>query len=68
MQELKQCYVTDEQNRRIAVQLDIETFERLEVIIEDYGLARLMEEHDDEDETLGLSEAKAYYESLEKVP
>ena len=68
MQELKKCYVTDEQNRRIAVQLDIETFERLEVIIEDYGLARLMEEHDDEDETLGLSEAKAYYESLEKVP
>ena len=68
MQELKKCYVTDEQNRRIAVQLDIETFERLEVIIEDYGLARLMEEHDDEDETLELSEAKTYYASLEKVP
>ena len=66
MQELKKRYVTDEQNRRIAVQLDIETFERLEAVIEDYGLAKLIEENDDE--TLGLSEAKAYYESLEKAP
>ena len=66
MQEPKKRYVTDEQNRRIAVQLDIETFERLEAVIEDYGLAKLIEENDDE--TLGLSEAKAYYESLEKAP
>ncbi len=67
MQELKKRYVTDEQNQRVAVQLDIETFERLEAIVEDYGLAKLMEE-DDEDETLELSEAKTYYASLEKAP
>lgn len=68
MDEVKKRYVTDEQNQRVAVQLDIETFERLEAIVEDYGLAKLMEESDEGDETLGLSEAKAYYASLEKAP
>lgn len=64
--QLKKRYVTDEENRRVAVQLDIETFEKLEAILEDYGLAKLMEENDDE--TLTLSEAKAFYESLDKAP
>jgi hypothetical protein len=64
--ELKRQYVTDEHNRRVAVQLDIETFERLERILEDYGLARLMEENDDD--VLELEAAKAYYDSLEKAP
>lgn len=64
--QLKKRYVTDEENRRVAVQLDIETFEKLEAILEDYGLAKLMEENDDE--ILELSEAKAFYESLEKAP
>lgn len=66
MQEPKKRYVTDEENRRVAVQLDIETFEKLEAILEDHGLAKLMEENDNE--ILGLSEAKAFYESLEKAP
>lgn len=67
MDEVKKRYVTDEQNQRVAVQLDIETFKRIEAIIEDYGLAKLMEENDDDDEALGLSDAKAYYASLEKA-
>ncbi|MDQ3397097.1 MAG: hypothetical protein M3511_04880 [Deinococcota bacterium] len=62
----KRQYVTDEHHRRVAVQLDIKTFERLERILEDYGLARLIEENDDD--VLDLGEAKAYYDSLEKAP
>ncbi|MDQ3397969.1 MAG: hypothetical protein M3511_09400 [Deinococcota bacterium] len=71
--ELKRHYLTDEHNQRVAVQLDIETFERLERILKDaprilkdYGLARLIEANDDE--VLDLEGAKAYYNSLEKAP
>lgn len=62
----KRQYVTDEHHRRVAVQLDIETFEKLERILEDYGLARLIEENDDE--VLDLEAARAYYDALEKAP
>jgi hypothetical protein len=64
--ELKRQYVTDEHNQRVAVQLDIETFERLERILEDHGLLRLMLENDDE--VLELEAAKAYYDALKKAP
>lgn len=67
--QLKKRYVTDEENRRVAVQLDIETFEKLEAILEDYGLAKLIEENEENgDEILGVSEAKAFYEELKKAP
>lgn len=65
MEELKKAYIVDEENRRIAVQLDIETFNRIEEIIEDYALARLVEEHSD-DEAFEHDRALAYYKSLEK--
>ena len=64
--QLKKRYVTDEENRRVAVQLDIETFEKQGAILEDYGLAKLIEENDDE--ILSLAEAKAFYGGLEKRP
>lgn len=66
MLDLKKRYVTDELNRPVAVQLDIATFERLEQIIEDYGLARLMGE--DDDELLELEEARAYNQTLPEAP
>ena len=66
MEELKKSYIVDEQNRKVAVQLDIETFNKIEKILENYALARLMEEHDDED-ALELHQALAYYQSLEKA-
>jgi hypothetical protein len=43
MLDLKRKYVVDEKNRRIAVQIDIETFEKIEEALENYGLARIME-------------------------
>jgi hypothetical protein len=66
MEELKKAYIVDEENRKIAVQLDIETFNRIEQILEDYALARLIEEHSDE-EALDHEQALAYYQSLEKA-
>ncbi len=66
MEELKKSYIVDEQNRRIAVQLDIETFTKIEEILENYALARLIEEHRDH-EALELDEALAYYQDLEKA-
>ena len=66
MEELKKRYVVDEQNRKVAVQLDIETFNKIEEVLENFALARLMEESGDED-VLELNEALAYYGSLERA-
>ncbi|MCP3963030.1 MAG: hypothetical protein GY719_34765 [bacterium] len=44
----------------MAVQLDLETFERLERLLEDHALAQAMLEARD-DELLELDEAKSYY-------
>ena len=62
--ELKRRYVLGE-DKRIAVQLDINTFEALERVLEDYGFAKLFEE--DDGETLSLDEAKRYYDALPKT-
>jgi predicted nucleotide-binding protein (sugar kinase/HSP70/actin superfamily) len=64
MLELKKRYVTDENSQPIAVQLDLEVFEKLERILEDYGLSKLIEENDDD--YLQVEDAKTYYETLTK--
>jgi hypothetical protein len=45
--------------------IDIETFEKLEELLENYGLGKYMEEVDDE-EALNINEAKEYYDILKK--
>ena len=47
----------DENQKPVAVQIPIDEFEKIEEIIEDYGLAKLMDEVKD-DERLGLDEAR----------
>ena len=59
-------YIVDEQNRRIAVQIPIETFEKIEEILENYALVQLMEENESE-EILNAQDAKSYYDQLEKA-
>ena len=66
METIDRKYIVDEQNRRIAVQIPIETFEKLEEILENYALVHLMEENEGE-ETLGAQDAKSYYDQLEKA-
>ena len=58
-------YIVDENNKKVAVQIPIETFEKMEELLEDYALVELMKENEGED-TLSINEAKAYYEQLEK--
>lgn len=65
MLELKEKYLVDSNNNPIAVQLDIETFKRLEEVLEDHALAQYMNESAD-DEKLNLKEAKAYYKKINK--
>jgi len=65
MQIIPKKYIVDENNKKIAVQLDIETFEKMEELLENYGLATLMMENQTE-EKLSVAEAKTFYNSLEK--
>lgn len=65
MLELHKSIVLDENEKPIAVQIPIKEFERMEEVIENYGLARLMDEVAD-DEQLSVKEAKNLYRSLKQ--
>lgn len=57
--------VLDEDQKPTAIQIPIEEFERLEEIIENYGLSKLMDEAKGE-ERLSVENAKKYYQSLKQ--
>lgn len=63
MLEIHKKIVIDEHQQPFAVQIPIEEFERLEEVIENYGLARLMDEVSDE-KRLSLEDARKFYQSL----
>ena len=65
MLEIHKKIVLDEDQRPFAVQVPIEEFERLEEVVENYGLSKLMDEVKDE-EKLSIEEAKTFYKSLKK--
>ena len=65
METINKQYIVDEQNRKIAVQIPIETFDKIEEILENYALVQLMKENEGE-EILGIAEAKEYYDQLKK--
>jgi hypothetical protein len=63
MLDIKKTFVIDSKKRPIAVQVDIQTFEKMEQLLEDYALGQFIGENDTDD-VLSVAEAKAYYESL----
>jgi len=65
MTAIPRKYITDARNQKQAVIVDLETFSRMESIIEDNGLAKFMEEAEKE-KTLSVHEAKKFYKSLKK--
>ncbi len=65
MLNIKKEYIVADDNRKKAVLIDIETFEKIEEIIEAYGLAKYMEEIEEEP-AMSLKEAKQYYQALKK--
>lgn len=63
MLEINKNYVLDSNQNKIAVQIPIAEFEKMEEILENYGLAQLMDEVENE-ETLSKEEALEYLASL----
>jgi acetyl-CoA carboxylase beta subunit len=63
MLEIHKKIGLDEDQRPFAVQIHIKEFERLEEILENYGLSKLMDDVKDEDK-LSVEDAKTYYKSL----
>ena len=65
MEAIKKQYIVDENNNKVAVQLDLKTYEKIEEIMENYALFQLMSE-EGEEEVLDLESAKEYYSKLDK--
>ena len=63
MLTLHKKIVLDEQQKPFAVQVPIEEFERIEEVIENYGLSKLIDDVSN-DERLSVEDAKKYYQSL----
>ena len=63
--ELRRQYIVDEANQKVAVQLDIATFEKIENVLENYALVQLMK--DDDSEVMTIEDAKKYYATLDKA-
>jgi len=64
MESIKKKYIIDENNNKIAVQIDTETYQKLEDLLENYALVQLMKE--DDGERLEVREAKEFYKKLPK--
>jgi len=64
MEAIKKKYIIDENNNKVAVQIDINTYEKLEDLIENYALVQLMNE--DDSSKLEVREAKEFYKKLPK--
>ncbi|MCB0496126.1 MAG: hypothetical protein KDC79_08305 [Cyclobacteriaceae bacterium] len=65
MKAIDKQYITNEKNERIAVQVEIKTFEKMEQLLEDYALGKYLDE--DDSEKLTAEEAKTYYNQLKKA-
>ena len=65
MLNIKKKYVVDENNNKLAVEIDLKTFEKIEQIMEDYALGKLMLDTKNED-NLSMEKAKKYYTELTK--
>jgi ASC-1-like (ASCH) protein len=64
MDAIKKKYIIDENNNKVAVQIDINTYEKLEELLENYSLVQLMKE--DDSQKLEVKEAKEFYKKLPK--
>ncbi len=66
METINKQYIVDEHDNKIAVQIPIDIFEKIEEVLENYALFQLIKENEG-GEMLSLHEAKAYYDQLEKT-
>jgi len=68
MQPFPRRYLVDDHQQRIAVQLDIQTFEKIVELLENYALVQFLQQEEDAEEVLELTPAQAYYQTLPKTP
>jgi rubrerythrin len=61
--EIKKQYIVDDKNRKIAVQIDIDTFTKIEDLLENYVLVQMIKDSA-EDESYSIQDAKEYYKQL----
>jgi hypothetical protein len=66
MTDIPRKYIVDENNKKIAVQLDISTFDKIEETLENYALVQLIKQTQGE-EKLTAAEAKVFYGTLDKT-
>jgi len=65
MLAIKKEYIITENNKKKAVLIDLETFNKMEELIEDYGLGKFMDEVMNE-KNLTLKDTKKQYQALKK--
>ena len=65
MKLINKQYIVDENNKKIAVQMPIETFNKIEEILENHALFHLMKDNNDKD-LLEFNDARKYYDQLAK--
>jgi hypothetical protein len=65
MLAIKKEYVVNNNNKKKAVLLDIATFNKMEELIENYGLAKYMNEVKEE-KNMSLCQAKEHYAAISK--
>lgn len=65
MLAIKKEYIVTSSNKKKAVLVDIDTFNKMEELLENYGLVKYMDDVKDE-ENMPLQEAKKYYAAISK--
>ena len=65
MLTIRKKYIVNARAKKVAVQLDIKTFEKMERLLEDYVLAERIKDNKEEDR-LELNEAQSFYARLKK--
>ncbi len=66
MEPIPRKYVFDDDDRKVAVQIDIKTFEKIETVLEDYALEQLIIKNE-ESIAFDIIEAESFYTTLEKA-
>lgn len=66
MKAIEKKYIFDDKNRKIAVQIDIQTFEKIEEVLEDYALGQLIRKNETS-EVLELMASESFYNTLDKA-
>ncbi len=58
-------YIVDDKNQKIAVQIDIDTYNQITETLENFALYKFMQENENS-EKLSIEDAREYYNFLKK--